>query len=79
MAANEYRFRKMVELDDELYEVESAKTQIDLNLPIYLGYFILQIAKLHMLQWYYDCLDVLVDREDFEYIEMDTGEFIFLL
>ena len=25
-----------------------------------------------MLEWYYDFLDVFVDRCDFEYIEMDT-------
>ena len=49
-----------------------SKKNIALDLPISLGYFILQYAKLRMLQFYYDCIDVYVDRSDFEYIEMDT-------
>ena len=71
LAVNQPVFRKITELD-ELYEIESVKKRVSLNLPIYLGYFILQYAKLRMLEFYYDCLDVLVDRSDFEYMEMDT-------
>ena len=73
LAANDPVYLKMCGLDDDLYEIESAKTKITLNLPIYLGYFILQYAKLRMLEWYYDFLDKFVDRSDFEYVEMDTG------
>ena len=58
--------------EDQFYEVEALKRRIDLNLPIQLGYFVLQYAKLKMLQFYYDFLDTHVDRGDFEYIEMDT-------
>ena len=72
IAVNQPIFRKITELDDELYEIESVKKKVTLDLPIYLGYFILQYAKLRMLQFYYDCLDDIVDRSDFEYIEMDT-------
>ena len=75
LAANKPEYRKMTELDNELFEVESVKKVINMNLPIYLGYFILQYAKLRMLQWYYDFLDKFVKREDFEYLEMDTGKF----
>ena len=57
---------------DEYLEVEKAKKKLDINLPIPIGYFILQYAKLHMLQFYYDYLDVYVDRDDFVYCEMDT-------
>ena len=52
--------------------MEKAKKKLDINLPIPIGYFILQYAKLHMLQFYYDYLDVYVDRDDFVYCEMDT-------
>lgn len=45
---------------------------MNLNLPIQIGYFILQYAKLHMLQFYYDFMDRYVNRADFEYCEMDT-------
>jgi hypothetical protein len=52
--------------------VEKAKEKLELNLPIQIGFFILQYAKLRMLQFYYDCLDVYIDRADFQYCEMDT-------
>lgn len=58
--------------EDEYFEVENAKEKLDINLPIQIGYFILQYAKLRMLQFYYDYLDVYVDRSDFHYCEMDT-------
>ena len=32
----------------------------------------LQLAKLKMLQFYYNCIDKYVDRRDFQYVEMDT-------
>ena len=58
--------------EDEYFKVEKAKKKLDINLPIPIGSFILQYAKLHMLQFYYDYLDVYVDRVDFVYCEMDT-------
>jgi hypothetical protein len=36
------------------------------------GCVMYQLAKLRMLQFYYDFLDKYVDRSDFQYIEMDT-------
>ena len=49
-----------------------AKQKIKLDLPIKLGYFILQYAKLGMLEFYYAFMDVDVDRGDFEYCEINT-------
>ena len=40
-----------------------------MNLPGVVGFSILQLAKLRMLKFYYDCF---VDRKDFQYAEMDT-------
>ena len=57
---------------EEYYEIEMGKKQIILNLPIQLGYFILQYAKMKMLSFYFDFMDIYVDRSDFEYGEMDT-------
>ena len=70
--ANNRRFRRMNELDDEVYEAELAKSRISLNLPMQAGFFILQLAKLRMLEFYYDVLDYYVDRKDFELCTMDT-------
>ena len=72
LEANLPQFKKLTELNEEFYEIEKAKTTLRLNLPVQIGYFILQYAKLHMLQFYYDFLDKFVDRSDFEYCEMDT-------
>ena len=74
MEANLPQFKKLTQLaeEDDYYEIEKAKETLRLNLPIQLGYFILQYAKLHMLQFYYDFMDTYVDRADFEYCEMDT-------
>ena len=69
---NEPQFRSVCNLDDDMYELEMAKKSISLNLPIQLGFFILQLAKLRMLEFYYEFMDKFVDRSDFHYIEMDT-------
>ena len=69
---NEPLFRDLDEIGDDLYEVTMAKKTIKEDLPIQIGFFVYQYAKLRMLQFYYDFLDVFLDRSDFQYIEMDT-------
>ena len=71
---NDPRFQKLecLDLEEQYYEVEMAKRKIKLDLPIHLGYFVLQNAKVRMLEFYFDFMDVYVDRSDFEYCEMDT-------
>ena len=65
-------FYSLTELLNSYYEVEKTKKKIILDLPIHLGIFILNYAKLQMLEFYYDCVDKYLSREDFEYSEMDT-------
>ena len=65
-------FYSLTELPNGYYEVEKTKQKIILDLPIYLGVFILNYTKLRMLKFYYDCVDKYLSREDFEYSEMDT-------
>ena len=69
---NEPCFKKCTVISDDTYEVEMAKKKIRFDLPIQLGYHILQLAKLKMLQFRYDCLGNYCDMNDFEYLEMDT-------
>ena len=69
---NEPRFCHFTELDDKFYEVEMLKTSSTLNLPNYLGFFVLNYAKLHMLQFVYDVLYRYIPREKFELLETDT-------
>ena len=65
-------FYNLTELPDGYYEVEKTKKKINLDLPIHLGVFILNYAKLRMLEFYYDFLDHYLPRKDFELLEMDT-------
>ena len=43
------------------------KHKIIMDTPIQIGCAVYQLAKLRMLQFYYDCLDKYVDRSDFQY------------
>ena len=72
--ATKPQFKTMSTLleEDEYFEVEKSKEKLDLNLPMQIGYFILQYAKLRMLQCDYDYMNVYVDRSDFQYCEMDA-------
>ena len=65
-------FRQLDQINEDTYEVQSCKKTIKLNLPIQIGFFVYQNAKLRMLQFYYDFLDKYLDRSDFQYCEMDT-------
>ena len=65
-------FRELNPIDDNTYEVQSSKKKIKLDLPLQVGFFVYQYAKLRMLQFYYDFLDKYIDGSDFEYCEMDA-------
>ena len=59
-------------MNNSLYEVELAKAQSEHNEPIIVGFFILQYAKLRMLEMYYNFLTRFCDVNKFEELEMDT-------
>ena len=64
-------FYSLTELPNSYYEVEKTKQKIILDLPIHLSVFILNYAKLCMLEFDYNCVNKYLSREDFEYSEMD--------
>ncbi|KAK3108402.1 hypothetical protein FSP39_007266 [Pinctada imbricata] len=72
LAINQDEFRNATCLGDDFYELEMAKHKTIMDLPIQLGYFILQYGKMKMLEFNYDFLDVYVDRSDYMLLEMDT-------
>lgn len=65
-------FRRCNPLSAETFEMEMSKKTIRLDLPMQIGYFVYQYAKLRMLEFFYDFMDVFVDRRDFQYCAMDT-------
>jgi len=71
-AINSLFFRDLQEVDEGVYELKSSKKKLKMNLPIQIGFFVYQYAKLRMLEFYYHCVDRFLDRSDFELLEMDT-------
>jgi len=71
-AIEHFTFSSKTELNDGTVEMVKSKRRIKLRNPIHLSIAIYQLAKLRMLQFYYDCIDFYFDRSDFEYQEMDT-------
>ena len=51
---NSKLFKKLDHVNNSLYEVELAKVQIEHKKPIIVGFFILQYAKLRLLELYYN-------------------------
>jgi hypothetical protein len=56
-----------------LFQIRSKIKKIKYDLPLQLGFFVYQYAKLKMLSFYYDVVDKFVDRRKFCLLEMDTG------
>ena len=66
------KFVSLDEIGDQVCELVHQKVSMDMDVPVIVGFCILQLAKLKMLQFYYNCIDKYVDRTDFQYVEMDT-------
>ena len=69
---NSPTFKTLEKLEDNLFEVETYKNSVTMDNPIQIGFFILQYAKLRMLEFYYDCLRTYLTDNSFEIIETDT-------
>ena len=65
-------FYDLTKIPDGYYEEEKTKTKVNLDLPIHIGVFILNYAKLRKLEFYYDSLDYYLPCEDFELLEIYT-------
>ena len=66
-------FRRLKKVSKERYEFELAKSKVEHREPIRVGFFILQYAKLHMLELYYNFFDRFCDVGKFEELEMDAN------
>jgi hypothetical protein len=55
-----------------MYEVISTKREIVFDLPLQIGVAVYHLAKLRMLDFYYNFIDKYIDRSDFALTEMDT-------
>ncbi|EGZ11670.1 hypothetical protein PHYSODRAFT_336180 [Phytophthora sojae] len=66
-----FTFHGMEELNDSC-EFTMKKRKLNNKNPIHLSIAIYQLAKLRMLEFYYDFIDFYFDRSNFQYQEMDT-------
>ena len=69
---NNKRFRQLDVVTDDVYEITSNKACLTYDLPLHIGFFVYQYAKLRMLQFYYDFVARYVERPLYQYCEMDT-------
>ena len=51
------RFRQLDVVAEDAYEVTSSKACLTYDLPLHIGFFVYQYAKLRMLKFYYDFVD----------------------
>ena len=78
-AINTKFFKRSDHINDQLYEVELAKAEIEHREPIIVGFFILQYAKLRMLELYYNFFGRFSDVNKFEELEMKTDSLFLAL
>ena len=71
-------FQDLEEFGD-VYEIETRKRKVDIERPFQVGIAVYHMAKLGVLQFYYNCLDKVLDRRDFELIQMDSDSLYFTL
>ena len=71
-ANNSKLFKRIDHMNNSLYEIEFAKAEIEHKEPIIVGFFILQYAKLRMLELYYNFFTRFCDVNKFEDLEKDT-------
>ena len=69
-------FQDLEEIGDA-YKIELRKDKLTIKNPFQVGIVVYQLAKLRMLQFYYEFLDFYFDRQVFEHIQMDTDSMYF--
>ena len=65
-AINTKFFKRLDHINDQMYEVELAKAEIEHREQIIVGFFIFQYAKLRMLELYYNFFERFCDVNKFE-------------
>ena len=65
-------FKRLDHINDQLFELELAKAEMEHREPIIAGFFILQYAKIRMLELYYNFLERFCDVNKIDELEKDT-------
>ena len=76
---NEKRFSHCEEINDDVIEIEMMKKSVKIDIPIQVGFFVLEYSKLLMLRFYYDFLLQYISDRDFCLVQTDTDSLYFAL
>ena len=71
-AINNKFCKKLDHVNHQFYGVELAKTEVEQKEPVVVGFFILQLAELRMLELYHGSSDKFCDINKLEELEIDT-------
>ena len=71
-AVNNKLFKRLNFITDQLYQVEIVKSEVEHREPIIVRFFILQSAKLRMLELFYKFPKKFCNTEKYEELETDT-------
>jgi predicted NAD-dependent protein-ADP-ribosyltransferase YbiA (DUF1768 family) len=77
MAINQNNFKSLTELGGDYYQLDTVPSRIRMDLPLYLGVWILLYAKLRMLQFVWDFMDVFLISNKWVIGQMDTDSIYF--
>ena len=69
---NKRFFKRLGQITDQLYEVELAKSEFELEEPITVGFYFLTYAKLGVLELYCNFFTKLCDADSYDEMEIDT-------
>ena len=70
-------FKRPNHITDQLHEVGIVKSESEHREPIIVGFFILQYAKLRLLELYYNFFKKFCDTFKYEELEMDAESLYF--
>ena len=76
---NDPLFQHMIKINESTYEVQLHKGTIKHDLPIQIGFWVYCLAKMRMLEFYYDFLIKFFDQSKFELSQMDTDSLYFAI
>ena len=72
-------FKRLNHITDQLSDVKLVKSEIEQKEPVIVGFFVLQYAKLRILEFYYNFFKKFCETDKYEVFEMDTNSFYLAL
>ena len=78
-AINQSNFKSLTEVGEDVFQVDTVPRRIRLDIPTYLGVWILLHAKLRMLEFVWDFLDKFLINDKWVIGQMDTDSIYFAI